>query len=43
MTGVEDVRRTREAYDEVAELYAEISAGVMQAQPLDRAMFGVFA
>ncbi len=37
------MRRTREAYDEVAELYAEISAGVMQAQPLDRAMFGVFA
>ncbi|WP_246011464.1 class I SAM-dependent methyltransferase [Nocardia mexicana] len=43
MTGVEDVQRTRAAYDGVAELYAEISAGVMAAQPLDRAMFGVFA
>lgn len=38
-----DVTDTRAAYDNVAELYTELTKNVMAEQPFDRAMLGVFA
>lgn len=37
------LRRTRDGYDEVADLYADLFAGQLPAQPLTRAMLGAFA
>jgi len=37
------LRRTRDAYEQVAELYADTFAGLLPHRPLDRAMLGVFA
>ncbi|MEV6320320.1 class I SAM-dependent methyltransferase [Nocardia sp. NPDC051787] len=38
-----DVTATRSAYDDVADLYAELFRHQLDGQPLDRAMLGVFA
>ncbi|WP_330233667.1 class I SAM-dependent methyltransferase [Nocardia sp. NBC_00508] len=38
-----DVAATRNAYDEVADLYADIFRHQLDGQPLDRAMLAVFA
>ncbi|WP_024801519.1 class I SAM-dependent methyltransferase [Nocardia sp. BMG51109] len=43
MTGTEDVRRTRDAYDDVAELYAATFEHALADDPFDRAMLGAFA
>ena len=38
-----DIPTTRSAYDEVAQLYADLFADALAAQPFDRAMLGAFA
>lgn len=42
-TEFDDVRVTRAAYDEMAEIYAEHAANIMARKPFDRAMLDVFA
>ncbi|MCK9877311.1 methyltransferase domain-containing protein [Frankia sp. Ag45/Mut15] len=38
-----DLTRTRDAYDAVADLYADMFAGQLPRRPLERAMFAAFA
>jgi SAM-dependent methyltransferase len=42
-TELPDVRATRNAYDEVAQRYAELFARELDGKPFDRAILGVFA
>lgn len=43
MTEIDDVRVTRESYDEIAELYVTTFPQPIQENPFDRAMLDVFA
>ncbi|WP_067826289.1 class I SAM-dependent methyltransferase [Nocardia inohanensis] len=43
MSEIEDVRITRAAYDEVAQLYTDLVRGLLQDNPYDRALLGIFA
>lgn len=43
MNEIEDVRITRAAYDEVAELYTDMARPLLGENPYDRALLGIFA